>query len=66
MFCVSVAQGALPDRPRLSDAHVANQIHISEATVKSHIGHIFTKLDLSDRADAVVLAFDNRVVEPRV
>jgi hypothetical protein len=32
--------------------------------VKSHIGHIFTKLDLRDRAAAIVFAFDHRLVEP--
>jgi DNA-binding NarL/FixJ family response regulator len=32
--------------------------------VKSHIGHIFTKLDLRDRAAAIVFAFDHALVEP--
>jgi DNA-binding NarL/FixJ family response regulator len=49
----------------LSNAEVAEQLHISEVTVKSHIGHIFTKLDLRDRAAAIVYAFDNGVVEPQ-
>ena len=38
---------------------------MSEATVKSHIGHIFTKLDLRDRAAAIVFAFDHGLVAPQ-
>ena len=44
---------------------VAERLVVSEATVKSHIGHIFTKLDLRDRAAAIVFAYDNGLVEPR-
>jgi hypothetical protein len=35
-----------------------------EVTVKSHIGRIFTKLDLRDRAAAIVYAFDRGLVSP--
>jgi DNA-binding NarL/FixJ family response regulator len=49
----------------LSNAEVAGRLHISEVTVKSHVGHIFTKLDLRDRAAAIVYAFDNEIVEPQ-
>jgi len=49
----------------LSNAEVAAALHISEVTVKSHIGHIFTKLDLRDRAAAIVFAFDNGIVQPQ-
>jgi DNA-binding NarL/FixJ family response regulator len=49
----------------LSNGEVAEELHISEVTVKSHIGHIFTKLDLRDRAAAIVFAFDNGIVEPQ-
>jgi DNA-binding NarL/FixJ family response regulator len=65
---------ALSDRERevleqigrgLSNAEVADALHISEVTVKSHIGHIFTKLDLRDRAAAIVFAFDHGIVEPQ-
>jgi DNA-binding NarL/FixJ family response regulator len=38
---------------------------VSEATVKSHIGHIFTKLDLRDRPAAIVFAFDHGLVAPQ-
>jgi DNA-binding NarL/FixJ family response regulator len=66
--------GTLSDRERevlaligrgLSNAEIAEELHISEVTVKSHIGHIFTKLDLRDRAAAIVYAFDNGIVEPQ-
>jgi DNA-binding NarL/FixJ family response regulator len=48
-----------------SNTEIADQLFISEGTVKSHIGHIFTKLDLRDRAAAIVFAFDHALVEPR-
>ena len=50
----------------LSNIEIANQLYISEVTViKSHIGHIFSKPDLRDRAAAIVFAFDEEIVEPR-
>jgi DNA-binding NarL/FixJ family response regulator len=48
-----------------SNQEIAARLHISELTVKSHIGRIFTKLGLRDRAAAIVYAFDHGVVEPR-
>ncbi|UYM07452.1 response regulator transcription factor [Solicola gregarius] len=48
----------------LSNAEIAGTLHISELTVKSHIGRIFTKLGLRDRAAAVVYAFDHGIVVP--
>jgi DNA-binding NarL/FixJ family response regulator len=48
-----------------SNAEIASELFISEVTVKSHIGHIFTKLGLRDRAAAIVLAFDAGVVAPQ-
>jgi DNA-binding NarL/FixJ family response regulator len=47
-----------------SNTEIAEGLFISEGTVKSHIGHIFTKLDLRDRAAAIVFAFDHALVEP--
>jgi DNA-binding NarL/FixJ family response regulator len=43
---------------------IGTALFISEATVKSHIGRIFTKLDLRDRSAAIVLAYEHRLVEP--
>lgn len=66
---------ALTDRERevlalmgrgLSNTEIADELVISEVTVKSHIGHIFTKLDLRDRAAAIVFAFDHGIVEPQI
>ncbi|MFI2475572.1 response regulator [Nocardia xishanensis] len=47
-----------------ANAEIARQLGISEVTVKSHVGHIFGKLDLRDRAAAIVFAFDHGVVAP--
>jgi DNA-binding NarL/FixJ family response regulator len=48
-----------------SNAEIADELCISGVTVKSHIGRIFVKLDLRDRAAAIVYAYDNGVVAPR-
>jgi DNA-binding NarL/FixJ family response regulator len=44
---------------------IAESLFVSEATVKSHVGRIFTKLGVRDRAAAIVFAFDHRLVTPR-
>ncbi|HEY6645632.1 MAG TPA: response regulator transcription factor, partial [Mycobacterium sp.] len=49
----------------LSNAEIADALGISNVTVKSHIGRIFTKLDLRDRAAAIVYAYDRGIVAPR-
>ncbi len=48
-----------------SNSEIAEELFISEVTVKSHVGHIFTKLGVRDRAAAIVLAFDAGVVAPQ-
>jgi DNA-binding NarL/FixJ family response regulator len=48
-----------------SNTEIGESLFVSEATVKSHIGHIFTKLDLRDRAAAIVFAFDHGLVAPQ-
>lgn len=48
-----------------SNTEIADELFISEVTVKSHVGHIFTKLGLRDRAAAIVFAFDNGLVAPQ-
>jgi DNA-binding NarL/FixJ family response regulator/DNA-binding SARP family transcriptional activator len=47
-----------------TNAEIAATLVISEVTVKSHIGRIFTKLGLRDRAAAIVYAFDHGIVTP--
>ena len=48
----------------LSNTEIAEDLVVGEGTVKTHVGHIFTKLDLRDRAAAVVFAFDHGLVQP--
>ena len=45
-----------------SNNEISAQLFISEATVKTHIGRIFAKLDLRDRAQAVVIAYESGLV----
>jgi DNA-binding NarL/FixJ family response regulator len=49
----------------LSNGEIADKLSISGVTVKSHIGRIFAKLNLRDRAAATVYAYDNGIVVPR-
>ncbi len=43
----------------LSNAEIGRELYISDTTVKTHITHIFQKLDLRDRVQAVVLAYES-------
>jgi DNA-binding NarL/FixJ family response regulator len=54
-----VARGA-------TNPEIAEQLFVSERTVKGHIGSIFTKLGARDRAAAIVIAFDAGLVTPSV
>ncbi len=49
----------------LSNAEIAATLFVSEATVKTHINHIFTKTGLRDRAQLVGYAFRNGLANPR-
>jgi DNA-binding NarL/FixJ family response regulator len=44
-----------------TNAEIAAQLYLSEATVKTHIGRIFTKLGARDRAAAIVFAYDHGI-----
>ena len=47
----------------LSNAEIGRELHISDTTVKTHITHILQKLDLRDRVQAVVLAYQTGIFE---
>jgi DNA-binding NarL/FixJ family response regulator len=47
----------------LSNAEIGGELYISETTVKTHITHILQKLDLRDRVQAVVFAYESGVFE---
>jgi DNA-binding NarL/FixJ family response regulator len=48
-----------------TNAEIAAEFVLGEGTVKTHVNHVFAKLQLRDRAAAVVFAFDSGLVMPR-
>ncbi len=48
----------------LSNSEIAGKLIVSEATVKTHVRRVLMKLDLSDRIQAVVLAYESGFVRP--
>ena len=48
----------------LSNAEIGEQLYIGETTVKTHVTHVLQKLQLRDRVQAVVLAYQTGLLEP--
>jgi DNA-binding NarL/FixJ family response regulator len=48
----------------MSNTELAADLHLSEATVKTHVARIFAKLNLRDRAQAVILVYESGLIAP--
>jgi DNA-binding NarL/FixJ family response regulator len=48
----------------LSNSEIANTLFLSEATIRTHVSRILAKLELRDRTQAVVVAYESGLVQP--
>jgi DNA-binding NarL/FixJ family response regulator len=49
----------------LSNAEIAERLHVSPATAKTHVGRLLTKLDARDRAQLIIAAYESGLVSAR-
>lgn len=49
----------------MSNSEIAEALFVTEATVKTHVAHVLTKLAVRDRVQAVVAAYEHGLVQPR-
>jgi DNA-binding NarL/FixJ family response regulator len=65
--------GTLTDRERevlvlmargLDNGQIAAELFVSEATIRTHVGHVLSKLDARSRVQAVVVAYESGLVRP--
>jgi DNA-binding NarL/FixJ family response regulator len=54
---VAIARG-------LSNAEISQRLHISVATTKTHVSHLLTKLDVRDRVQLTIVAYESGLVQP--
>jgi DNA-binding NarL/FixJ family response regulator len=47
-----------------TNSEIADRLHLAESTVKTHVGRVLAKIDARDRVQAVIFAYDTRLVRP--